>query len=162
MKRLILLAVMTAFTATAMAQTQHYTLAQCNNDILKYIELNYEDNGARYKDKTMDAFINECELTLKDFVPSVHYQAEGYDKDNGKIDGITFYIYKDNYRYSLSFSFRITSTSSTIDNYRQISSKTHRDTWQQKFYDFFKGYVIDDVWVLKRKDGKPIKNYRRP
>ncbi len=161
MKKVLFITAMIFVAISVMAQTQHYTLAQCGNDILKYIERNYEDNGARYKDKTMDAFISECELTLGEFVPSVHYQAEGYDKNNGKIQGIRLFFYKDNYRYSIPIWFK--NYNYTIDDYDLISSKTHMDTWQDKFYQFFKDYTIERVGkVLKQKDGKYIKNYRRP
>lgn len=161
MKRLILLTAMMLMAISVMAQTQHYTLEQCDNDILKYIEKNYEDNGARYKDKSFATFIDECELPLTNFVPSIFYRGEGPDVNNGKIRGIRFYIYKDNYKYSIPIWFK--SYIYSIDDYDLISSKTHTDVWGQEFYDFFKGYTIERVGkVLKERDGKYIDNYRRP
>ena len=87
MKKLILLTLMSLFAFSAMGQ-RYYSLAECGNDPLKYIERNYEDNEARYKGKTVAQFVQECELELYEFVPSFVVAADGrYNPDRGKTKG---------------------------------------------------------------------------
>lgn len=162
MKKLLFLTTMMFAVLAATAQGRYYTLTECGNDPLKYIERNYEDNGTRYKGKTVAEFIEECELELRDFVPYDIQKGEGgYDPDNGKLHGVAFDICKDNYLYIFTLWFNRPYTYS-IDDYYRIADKDFDEFWQDKFYQFFKDYTIDDISILKRKDGKPIKNYRRP
>jgi hypothetical protein len=88
MKQLILATLITFTAFVSVGQGRYYTLQECGNDPLKYIERNYEDNPGRYTGKTVDFFVQECELTLEDFIPITFRLAEGGTDDrDGKIIG---------------------------------------------------------------------------
>ena len=162
MKKFVLITGMIFAFLAATAQGRYYTLVECGTDPLRYIEKNYEDNAVRYKGKTVAQFVQECELAIEDFVPMVYYLCEAnYDPNNGKIEGVRFYFYFDDYRYSVPLWFSPPYTH-TIDDFHNLEDNRTTEVWKDLYYQFFKDYVIDDMWVLKRMNGKTIKNYRRP
>ncbi len=161
MKKLILLTLMSLFAFSAMGQ-RYYSLAECGNDPLKYIERNYEDNEARYKGKTVAQFVQECELELYEFVPSFVVAADGrYNPDRGKTKGVSFYFYWNNYRYTVGLFFSPPYTNTREDFYNLENSR-YMEVWKDIYYQFFKNYKIEDMWVLKQRNGEWIENYRRP
>ncbi len=162
MKKLIFLTLMSLFAFSAMGQ-RYYSLAECGNDPLKYIERNYEDNEARYKGKTVAQFVQECELELYDFVPYSFRAADGrYNPNRGKINGVAFYFYQDDYLYIVPIWFSPPYTY-TRDDFYNLENSKYREVWKDIYYQFFKNYKIERIGkISKRKDDIPIKNYRRP
>ncbi|MDR1755649.1 MAG: hypothetical protein LBR65_01645, partial [Culturomica sp.] len=138
MKQLILATLMTFIALGAVGQGRYYTLQECGNDPLKYIERNYEDNPGRYTGKTLDFFVQECELTLEDFFPDIYHLAEGgTDIRDGKVIGVFFEFYKDIYTYTLCLQFNPPFTYSEDDFFR-LENSDETEIWQDKYYQFFK------------------------
>ncbi len=136
MKKFILLTAMFFIALAATAQGRYYTLVECGTDPLRYIEKNYEDNKARYNGKTIAEFVQECELTIEDFVPRLYLKGEGgYDPNMRKVSGIYFDFYFDTYMYTVGMTFKPPYTYSK-DDLRRISSTTIDEPWQDKFYQF--------------------------
>ena len=65
MKHLFLLfAFLSVFTVETYAQAEYKSLESFNNDTLKYIRYNFEENKERYMGQPFSKFIKEFELTL--------------------------------------------------------------------------------------------------
>lgn len=162
MKHFILIAVLAFATTAATAQGRYYTLPECGGDSLKYIEHNYEDNQNRYTGKTMAYFVGECELKLEDFFPSIYVAMEGVrQEDHGKVTGIYFEFYQGNYEYTVYLAFAPPYPYNRED-FNSVENSDYDEPWQQKYYNFFKNYIIQKIYIIKSKDGKSLKNYRRP
>lgn len=92
MKNLFIIFILSIVAFNVYGQTRHYTLAECNNDPLKYIEKNYEQNKARYIGKSIQVWADECELQLGEVIPC---QFSPWGKDRsliGKVESISFDI----------------------------------------------------------------------
>lgn len=142
------------------SQTKHYSLTECNNDPLKYIEKNYEDNGTRYVGKTIRMFIDECGLNLHEFYP---VECSPWADDQtlfGKIEALKFRIRYQNYEYDI----RIYLDSPEKYSEKEVSDLEDEDEciWNDALYNYFKDATIKRFFIHKQKDGTTIKNYRRP
>ncbi len=144
-----------------MGYTQkYYSLKECNNDPLKYIEKNYEDNANSYIGKTIGEWADECEITLKDFVP-VDYSPWGTPKNLiGKIEHIDFNIKYKEYDYDI-YIYIAHTTPINSNDYTNITGD-YQDIWEPKFYDFFKKARIKKIEVSKNDEYNYNIEYRRP
>ena len=165
MKALFLLLILSLAAFAARGQSEHFTLAECGNDTLKYIEWNYEDNYERYVGQTVDSLLQECQLRLGRIVPDIFVLAEGgSDPREGKVIGVFFKFYQDEFEYTILLSFSPPYTYSKEDfrQYESYGDAKKLPVWNEYFHYFFKDYTIERIRIYKQQFGMPIKNYRRP
>ena len=160
MKKILITLVIGIITLNIYAQNQYYTMAQCNNDPLKYIEKNYEQNKARYIGKTLQVLLDESELRFEEFVPG-KFSPWVRDKSLiGKIKDLSLTVYFSEYQYHIYIY---------IDAPYTLTWRAAMDLegdecepWGPKYYNFYKGIKIKDIYIHKQKNGKQIENYTRP
>ena len=160
MKKIFITLLISIVSLCVYSQNQYYTMAQCNNDPLKYIEKNYEQNKARYIGKTLQVLLDESELKFEEFFPG-EFSPWVRDKSLiGKIEFIIFPIYYALYTYNIYIY---------IDAPYTLTWRAAMDLegdecepWSPKYYNFYKGIKIKDISINKQKRNKDLKNYTRP
>ncbi len=160
MKKLIISTMLSFAAIAAMAQARNYTMAECGNDALLYIEKNYEDQPTRYDNISMAEFMYESQLTFDTFYPDIYRTAEGgSDPRDGKMIGGFFEFetpYGEDYSYSINFDFKPPYNHEGMEFVMLMAS------YPDRAYDILREYTIDEMWILKRHNDTPIKDYRRP
>jgi len=142
------------------AQSRYYTMDECNNDTLKYIEKNYEQNKARYIGKTLQVLLDESELKFEEFIPA-KFSPWVRDKSLiGKLELISFPIYYSIYMYDIYIYIDAPYTL-TWEAAMDLEGD-ESEPWGPKYYNFYKGIKIKDIYTYKEKDGHRIENYTRP
>lgn len=159
MKRILLTIGLLYCTISLLGQ-KYYTLKECGDDPLKYIEKNYQDNAKEYIGKAIGNWTDECEIKLINFI-TVEYSPWGTPKELlGKIESIIFKIYYLEYEYDI-YIYIDPSTPLNDAEYIAITGD-YDDIWEPKFYNFFKNAKIKKIDIGKIKGKKYNITYRRP
>ncbi len=139
------------------AQSRYYTMEECNNDTLKYIEKNYEQNKARYIGKTIQFWADECQIKLGDVVPG-EFSPWGKDKSLiGKVENISFDIpfsESSNY-YEYTIYLYIESPYTLNWDEAADLGGDYTATWGAKTYYFYKDQKIKDIYIKRRMGSIP-------
>ena len=160
MKTIFITLLLSIASLSIYSQNRYYTMKECNNDTLKYIEKNYEQNKVRYIGKTLQVLLDESELKFEEFVPG-KFSPWVRDKSLiGKIKDLSFTIYFKEYQYHIYIYVDAPYTLRW-----EVAMDLEGDeceSWGPKYYSFYKDIKIKDIYIHKQKNGEKIKNYTRP
>ena len=165
MKKILFIITLGVLSINAFGQS-YVSLATCNNDPLKYIERNYQDNAAYYKGKTIGSWADQCELNLTQY-KYIPCKYSPWTEDKSMVD------YIEAIRIDVNFTENSTNYSYYIYIYidestpRKWDEECKLDTnydayWEKKYYDFYKTAKIKKIRIGKKINGEYKKDYRRP
>ncbi len=163
MKKILFIITLGVLSINAFGQS-YVSLAACNNDPLKYIERNYQDNATYYKGKTIGNWADQCELNLTQYkyIPCIY---SPWAEDKSMVDYIESIRIDVNFtENSTNYSYYIYIDESTPRKWDDAMDLANDDMsyWEQKYYDFYKTAKIKKIDVGKKINGKYKNDYRRP
>jgi len=145
MKKVSFLLVLFWSVASVYGQEKYYSLQECDNDPLSYIEKNYQDNKEKYIGKKAGLFFDEYELKVDRFFPGPVYP-DSITKPMEKTESLHFKTHSNNYIYSVMLYFAPPYLS-----YREALDLEgdYEPDWGPKFYEFYKDAIIREIYILK-------------
>ena len=154
MKHLFLLfAFLSVLTVETYAQAEYKSLKSFNNDTLKYIRYNFEENKERYMGQPFSKFIKEFELTLDyDYI----YE-ENPTQYPGKLCAVRIFYFGDVFEYIFANKRRIPFENIlfVIVHFEKPYLRTMKDIWERNlggiphYHDkIFQDQRIKDLEVI--------------
>lgn len=166
MKTYLFLILLSVASLTAEAQGAKYkSLEECKNDTLSYINYNFYENKNRYIGKTMQFFMDEANMKL--ITKSFYIGGTGPFTPieiRSKINGIFFeYLYdaESEHRdilhipyYTICINFKVPPYTHAEEEFNALCNKvenpkTEYVSWGTPFYNFFKDYIIEDIYIYR-------------
>ncbi len=157
-KKIIVTSIFLSVVFFVYGQKKYYTMSECGNDPLKYIEKNYEDNANNYIGKTIGYWVDECEFYLSKYIPIRYSIWRDLPKElEGAVEKLRFDVCYDGYMYSIYIYISSNPPLMWKDTFDL------EENWNEKSYNFFKKAKITKITISKRELGKfgTLKKYRR-
>lgn len=162
MKRILFFSFLFLELSSVFAQKPYRSLEECENDTIRYVLYNFQENKERYIGKTMQFVFDEIDMPLMThiFFPGSTFPMP---EEERMLEGLSLSYYchykmmrynklKKTYYY-VSFSFRKPYTRSDQEwkDFQKATALSEDDDapWGEAHYNFFKDCVIDEVYVTK-------------
>ena len=157
-KKILLMLLCCTYIINIQGQTkEHVSLAECNNDTLKFIETNFIGNESHYIGKTYSDFIEDFEMNIylcKIFYSRTPNTSEIWGIKIVYMPEIFYYIYYKRPFYAFYFEFEKPYTVTTKDFNGSILAD------RPNYYNqLFKNYTIKDM-AIREESTKIIRKWK--
>lgn len=158
MKPLFLFVFM-ALSCGVFAQGPYKSLAECQNDTIRYVLYNFSENKERYIGKRMEFMLNEVDIRMlsKQIIVSDTGPHVRDASLRNKIDGLKFrYLCycqwkKQPVAYQIAISFERLPNNHSWDEFddRFLDEEGYIIPWNDEMADFFKDFIVENIYVRK-------------